>query len=605
MTFSIHFINSSLYLWITHFLAQIILNSQKLILLSTICLNLSMTTILSTFHPMMTTSEVHLSRSWITFIFLFPRAQFIPISSLTDPFYFRRYINDDDSLDFSSHDDYISHILESHLSHRTFTSQLQFSWSHFRRHLISTFSFLRSQFYSDFISHEPIQAYMSLLTFTDILLWLQQHAASADSLRALPYCRRSSFSSSCSIGRARSRNTFSCNRCRARSGYKFSPSFSYSRVSRSLSLCYTFYFGHVSSLQPSVWRSNRNRLLPFWSTSLASFTSRSESPSLLFHQLAFFDDKYPTSFKTSLIPLPLLTWPVSYHNATVSVTNCTIISTFRQYILNRYTTRLETAHRDYSLCPILISHYWQQLQALTSFGTTASYFTQLELQIANLSQTSYIHSAISHLLVFRRSSLHLSWRWTISSCDLLLTALSTIVSPSFHSGLGFPITISIFPHRNSFGPLNPLFSQILYVSSSWFFLMTSSGSVFSWFSSLSAGWFALNNCCFTTISFRLISPDTPLQCLHLHHPDISELVQYLFSWHFQMTFHGFLSYIGFLRFLLVDSLHTIVALHLLHSNYFLLIPSSYKFIWIILIFQHHVTLFNLDNVIACILAPYI
>ena len=91
---------------------------------------------------------------------------------------------------------------------------------------------------------------MSLLSFTDILLWLQQHAASADSLRALPYCRRSSFSSSCSIGRARSRNTFSCNRCRARSGYKFSPSFSYSRVSRSLSLCYTFYFGHVTSLQP-------------------------------------------------------------------------------------------------------------------------------------------------------------------------------------------------------------------------------------------------------------------------------------------------------------------------------------------------------------------
>ena len=119
-------------------------------------------------------------------IFLSPRAQFIPISSLTDPFYFRRYINDDDSLDFSSHDDYISHILESHLSHRTFTSQLQFSWSHFRCHLISTFSFLRSQFYSDFISHGPIQAYMSLLTFTDILLWLQQHAASADSLRALP-----------------------------------------------------------------------------------------------------------------------------------------------------------------------------------------------------------------------------------------------------------------------------------------------------------------------------------------------------------------------------------------------------------------------------------
>ena len=28
---------------------------------------------------------------------------------------------------------------------------------------------------------------MSLLSFTDILLWPQQHAASADSLRALPY----------------------------------------------------------------------------------------------------------------------------------------------------------------------------------------------------------------------------------------------------------------------------------------------------------------------------------------------------------------------------------------------------------------------------------
>ena len=127
-TLSIHCFISGL---LIHFLAQIILNSKKLILLSTICLILSKTTILSTFHPMMTTSKVHLSRSWITFvtpnfyiptailmitlpmpsgfqIFLFPQAQFIPILSLTDPFYFRRCINDDDYLDFSSHADYIS-----------------------------------------------------------------------------------------------------------------------------------------------------------------------------------------------------------------------------------------------------------------------------------------------------------------------------------------------------------------------------------------------------------------------------------------------------------------------------------------------------------------
>ena len=137
---------------------------------------------------------------------------------------------------------------------------------------------------------------------------------------------------------------------------------------------------------------------------------------------------------------------------------------------------------------------------------------------------AFLHSAILHLLVLGRSSLHLTWHWTTSSCDSLLTALNTIVSP-------IPFQFDPNNHLSNNFDISP--SQFNWILAPkdlpdplcLFFMALSNGlpwhSVLSWFSSLSSGWFTLNNFCFATISYCHILPDTSLQHVHLCHPDIT------------------------------------------------------------------------------------
>ena len=141
-----------------------------------------------------------------------------------------------------------------------------------------------------------------------------------------------------------------------------------------------------------------------------------------------------------------------------------------------------------------------------------------------LRYAAFLHSAISRLLLLGRFSLHSTWHWTTASCDSLLIALNTIVSPiTFHFDLNHH-SIDYFGISPSQFNWN-LAPKDLPDPLCLFFMALSNGlpwpSVLSWFSSLSSGWFTLNNFCFATISFRHISSDTSLQHVHLHHPDIA------------------------------------------------------------------------------------
>jgi hypothetical protein len=81
-----------------------------------------------------------------------------------------------------------------------------------------------------------------------------------------------------------------------------------------------------------------------------------------------------------------------------------IISKFREFILERYRYRLEIAHRDYSDCPILLSHCLQQSQELTSSGLDKNFFAQVDLHIAHISRHP---DGRLNFLVFNRAHLQL------------------------------------------------------------------------------------------------------------------------------------------------------------------------------------------------------
>ena len=81
-----------------------------------------------------------------------------------------------------------------------------------------------------------------------------------------------------------------------------------------------------------------------------------------------------------------------------------IISKFRKLILERYLYRLETAHKDYPDCPILLSHCIQHSQVLTSSGLDKNFFDQVDLHIAHISRRP---DGGLNFLVFNRAHLQL------------------------------------------------------------------------------------------------------------------------------------------------------------------------------------------------------
>jgi hypothetical protein len=70
----------------------------------------------------------------------------------------------------------------------------------------------------------------------------------------------------------------------------------------------------------------------------------------------------------------------------------------------RYRYRLETAHRDYLACPILLSHCIQHSQVLTSSGLDKNFFDQVDLHIAHISRHP---DGGLNFLVFNRAHLQL------------------------------------------------------------------------------------------------------------------------------------------------------------------------------------------------------
>ena len=77
---------------------------------------------------------------------------------------------------------------------------------------------------------------------------------------------------------------------------------------------------------------------------------------------------------------------------------------FKTIILERYRYRLETAHRDYLDCPILLSHCIQHSQVLTSSGLDKNFFDQVDLHIAHISRRP---DGGLNFLVFNRAHLQL------------------------------------------------------------------------------------------------------------------------------------------------------------------------------------------------------
>jgi hypothetical protein len=136
---------------------------------------------------------------------------------------------------------------------------------------------------------------------------------------------------------------------------------------------------------------------------------------------------------------------------------------------------------------------------------------------------SFLHSAISKLLVFGSACLHQSWHWSTLSCDTLFASLCAVIS-------ALPFRLENDRHSLKYFNFTSIFDwtlapQQLPDSLCIFFMALSNGlpwlTVLSWFSSLSPGWFTPNNLCFASAAFQTVTSQTNLQRVILVHSDIA------------------------------------------------------------------------------------
>ena len=156
-----------------------------------------------------------------------------------------------------------------------------------------------------------------------------------------------------------------------------------------------------------------------------------------------------------------------------------VLTLFRDFIITRYQSRLETAQRDYSTCPILLSNCDRQFHELTDYAFgKKNFFNLIDLHITKISRTS---PTSADFLIFNRSHLEVlypSIRAYVllkpyTSYKAIMTEIDELMTDSTHQTPSSPLPPSSKRMRitptspTGFSTRSSFVSKLLPPTTSW------------------------------------------------------------------------------------------------------------------------------------------